>query len=1072
MDPRNRTTALAALAAAALFGSEAHALGNAATHFSVFAPPNNSNNGRYSMVIITAQSDGVGGSTHVNLTDDGADGDTDDSASFDLTRGQSRVTYLYQGSVNDDAGGKWDGDLFDIQANAPVTVLLATRSDWEHDWATADNNSGLGQAFYLFAPDGTGSLRDVNAFAYTDNTRLRVLELSTSALTTTGTTALTTNPRVLFETTLQAGEDLMVRHRLGIDVMIPGRTYLVEASAPITVLTGALDDLQNRSQARDGGGFVPSSNGSSTGELFYFTVPHDPGHRNEEELRIVGYDSGTTVTLQGWDSTTSAWATVGTYSLPNAFDHADVVGTNYDLFRLTTNAGHRVSVFEGNWLETGSIGTSDIASYVSSDNGTASGTDFLAYLAPPGYQTSVAGIAGTYSHLFLFARAAGATVYVTDADTGGTYFSQTLTVAPNTAGDVRVTSTQWNAMNAPASGRRPYLRVHSTAPIAVWSNNFNDNWLSYAASAASANPTLAIDASMPSVQCGQRVSFDLVSRNTDSADLSSANLECSLTNGLSFVSATEGGAAVTPTVSTSSAGSSVVFASATLAAGSSRTVHLVAQVQCVTGGLRNGDRIPLRGLVRGTGAGLTDSEPMATAATELVVVDDPSFAAFSSASAYPAGSVAVVRATTSREARATRLELVRATTLGGPESQVGSSQSHLGTWTTGATYEWRDTGVSTGSTYYYRVRAVLDDGAYLYTETLGVTVTDSRAPSPPTVFASAGDNRVSVTFSGGNEDGDLAGYVLERNVDGGAWVRLVSGLVASSLYTDASALNGHTYAYRARSQDTSSNLSDYGNTASAMPTVPASVDSVWTVAFEDRLGTGDNDWDYNDLIVEMHLSERFSGSSVAGYTLLLEPLARGASYDHALRLALPAHGPWTATVERWASAASYGGTPLATVTTTGTDSVDLEVLPDTRAALPPPLGETQSNTRPGAQLVVGSYYRVTIDFADSASNPSASRPAAPFDLYLRLTRPLLGEVHSLTATARPTEEVVRADLDGPAGVAMPLALVFDGTLSRWSAESVPAWRPFANFESAARSSFRLSSTVFDTYSSWLVWSRR
>lgn len=521
--------AASVLTVSSLTPRSAQAIGNAATHFTVFAPPNNSNNGRHSMVIVTAQSNGIGGQTRVEIVDDNADGDSDDSYTVDLSRGQSQVIYLRDGAVNDDAGGVWDGDLFDIRSNAPVTVMLATRSDWEHDWVPSDSNRMLGQSFFIMAPDGTGSKRDVDVFAYSAATRVRITEISASATLATGRTQLSnTGGRVLLETTLGVGEDLMVRRGLGIDLMSMGHTYLVEASEPVTVITGALETLGTGSQARDGGGFVPSANGASTGDLFYFTVPHDPGRRAEQEIRVVGYDASTTVTLNGWNATTLRWEAIDTYSLPRAFDHADIVGPNYDLFRLTATAGKRVSVFEANWLETGSIGTSDIASYVSAADGTASGRDFLAYIPPPGIETSVRNIAGTFSHLYVFARASSANITVTDADTGGTLYTRTATAGRLTPADIRITPDQWNAMNAPAMGRRPYLRVTSDNPVAVWSTNFNDNWLSYAASAAPANPTLRVETASTTSRCGVAQEFVFTAQNTEAADLTGASLDIDL----------------------------------------------------------------------------------------------------------------------------------------------------------------------------------------------------------------------------------------------------------------------------------------------------------------------------------------------------------------------------------------------------------------------------------------------------------------------------------------------------------------------------------------------------------------
>ncbi|MEO1334014.1 MAG: hypothetical protein AAFV29_00155, partial [Myxococcota bacterium] len=82
----------------------------ASTHFSIFVPPNNSNNGRHSALTITAHTDG----TTVTVVDTDDDGDSDDSTTATLSRGQSIVIQIRDGAVNDDAGGVWDGDQFII----------------------------------------------------------------------------------------------------------------------------------------------------------------------------------------------------------------------------------------------------------------------------------------------------------------------------------------------------------------------------------------------------------------------------------------------------------------------------------------------------------------------------------------------------------------------------------------------------------------------------------------------------------------------------------------------------------------------------------------------------------------------------------------------------------------------------------------------------------------------------------------------------------------------------------------------------------------------------------------------
>lgn len=52
----------------------------------------------------------------------------------------------------------------------------------------------------------------------------------------------------------------MLTFQDGRDVMETGATYMIEANKPVSVQYGAL-----WGNARDGGGYVPSSNGSSSG---------------------------------------------------------------------------------------------------------------------------------------------------------------------------------------------------------------------------------------------------------------------------------------------------------------------------------------------------------------------------------------------------------------------------------------------------------------------------------------------------------------------------------------------------------------------------------------------------------------------------------------------------------------------------------------------------------------------------------------------------------------------------------------------------------------------------------------
>jgi hypothetical protein len=98
------------------------AQGEASTYFNVFVPPNNDPVKRNVCLVVTAIFD----DTHFEIEDDGADGDTDDSKSGTLSKGQSYILYIADNGINDDAryasGGVWkqDGDYFFVKSNKNV----------------------------------------------------------------------------------------------------------------------------------------------------------------------------------------------------------------------------------------------------------------------------------------------------------------------------------------------------------------------------------------------------------------------------------------------------------------------------------------------------------------------------------------------------------------------------------------------------------------------------------------------------------------------------------------------------------------------------------------------------------------------------------------------------------------------------------------------------------------------------------------------------------------------------------------------------------------------------------------
>ena len=471
-----------------LLAGDLLATGAPSTYFNVYVPPNNDAVHRDVALIVTAVSD----NTTFTITDDGRDGDTDDSVTGTLMAGQSYVLYIRDNGINDDAryasGGTltWDGDYFTIESDKLVYASMSTNSDWQHDFVSSVNKKTTGSKFLIYSPTTSFSDRDLNVFAYEDDTRVTISRISRSATTTTGYTDVDMRAAVVVaQVTLDVGEDIIHTFANGRDLMKPGETFLIETNKHISVQYGALWN-----NARDGGGYVPDSTGSSVGELFYFAVPYQAA--GEQEIRIVSWDDNNPVTLDRYEN--GSWIPLGNWNL-DQFQPAEFVGraennSSYPtVFRVRSAAGKKVSVFEANWMETGSVGTSDMATMMSSSSGPSSGTEFLAYIAPPGYENNVIDpltgnrIDAALSHLYLFASKHDATVTITDAKTGGEVFNKTYVVPAGYYADAQITVAEWqsiyNGTGTSDGPDRPYLFVSSDRNISVLNTNFNDNWMTY-----------------------------------------------------------------------------------------------------------------------------------------------------------------------------------------------------------------------------------------------------------------------------------------------------------------------------------------------------------------------------------------------------------------------------------------------------------------------------------------------------------------------------------------------------------------------------------------------------------------
>lgn len=531
------------VAASRVFGT-----GEPSTHFNIYVPPNNESVQRHVSVIVTAIYD----STQFTIIDDDMDGDSDDSHSGYLMAGQSYVLYIKDNGVNDDANSaasgeqKADGDYFIIDSDKLVYASQSTNSDWQHDWVPATNKSSKGQRFIVYAPPTSFSKRDVNVFAYEDQTTVTVRKISNYSTLTTGYTDvdIANKSNIVIQRTLDIGEDIIHLFSDGQNIMEPGHTYVIESNKDITTQYGALYE-----NARDGGGYVPSSTGGAAGDLFYFAVPYQAD--TEQEIRIISLDDTNDISLERYDN--GNWIALKSWTLDTR-DAAEWVGkregnaTYPTTFRVTCSSGKKVSVLEANWMETGSPGTSDMATMASSMTGKSAGKEFLVYMAPPGNEYNATDpftgsklSAGTHAYLFAYNKPT--TVRVRDANTFGSVIDRTYTIESGRYADCNLDLNQWksiyNGDGNPSTGdERPYLVIESDQNISVLVTNFNDNWMNYFGSSLEQSFTQSSSSSNAIGLPGDTVQVSTTISNESDFNIEDATVEVIVPDGLSPISTT------------------------------------------------------------------------------------------------------------------------------------------------------------------------------------------------------------------------------------------------------------------------------------------------------------------------------------------------------------------------------------------------------------------------------------------------------------------------------------------------------------------------------------------------------
>ena len=118
--------------------------------------------------------------------------------------------------------------------------------------------------------------------------------------------------------------------------------------------------------------------------------------------------------------------------------------------------------------------------------------------------------------------------------------------------------------------------------------------------------------------------------------------------------------------------------------------------------------------------------------------------------------------------------------------KIGETAAEVSTYT--------DTGLAAGTTYYYRVRAVLEDGQAPTSDVVSATTTEMSPPAQPTVTAKTRKSGIILEWT--DVEGET-GYRVERQTaDGTGWLAIATTGEGVAEYKDGSLSPGMTYRYR------------------------------------------------------------------------------------------------------------------------------------------------------------------------------------------------------------------------------------------------------------------------------------
>jgi titin len=215
-------------------------------------------------------------------------------------------------------------------------------------------------------------------------------------------------------------------------------------------------------------------------------------------------------------------------------------------------------------------------------------------------------------------------------------------------------------------------------------------------------------------------------------------------------------------------------------------------------------------------------------------------------------------------------------------SNDGSSFQEVASYVQANLQSADDGGLQPATTYYYRVRAFTNNGTWAdpksgYSNTAKVVTPPLGAGSPPVnpgTLKAVAATQTEVDISWQDNSSDETGFSLERAVNGGPFVQIVSLAANTTSYPNTGLATGVSYTYRVRAVN-GAGPSAYSNTASVTLSPPASTPPAAPSSLNASAAAGrvDLSWSYGAAKPDGFYVERSTGGAFSRIATVANPNA-------------------------------------------------------------------------------------------------------------------------------------------------------------------------------------------------------